>query len=137
MPLYDYACEKCQAQTTAFRKVDERENCPECPRCGGETYKILTAPAVQGDIPGYDCPVTGKWIEGRRAHEENLKRHGCRLRETGESSYTARIRAAEEEKLEKSIDETVERFVDSLPVQKKEQLVAEVEAGLDVNIVRE
>jgi hypothetical protein len=36
------------------------------------------APAVFGDLPGYESPVTGKWIEGRRARREDLKRTGCR-----------------------------------------------------------
>lgn len=40
---------------------------------------------VSSDIAGYDCPVTGKWIDGRRDHRENLKRQGCRNLEVGES----------------------------------------------------
>jgi len=40
---------------------------------------------VASDYEGYQCPVTDKWIEGRYAHKENLKRTGCRLLEPGES----------------------------------------------------
>lgn len=39
---------------------------------------------IAKDYEGYDCPVTGKWIEGRYAHKENLKRQGCRVFEPGE-----------------------------------------------------
>ncbi len=39
---------------------------------------------INPDIAGYDCPVTGKWIDGRKDHRENLKRHNCRLLEPGE-----------------------------------------------------
>ena len=39
---------------------------------------------ISSDAAGYDCPVTGKWIDGRAAHRENLKRTGCRVFEPGE-----------------------------------------------------
>jgi hypothetical protein len=39
---------------------------------------------VVSDINGYTCPVTNKWVEGRAAHRENLKRTGCRVFEPGE-----------------------------------------------------
>ncbi len=44
----------------------------------------LAAPRVMSDYEAYECPVTGKGIEGRRAHKENLKHTGCRLLEKGE-----------------------------------------------------
>ena len=39
---------------------------------------IFDAPTVLTDIPGYQSPVTGKYIEGRVARREDLKRTGCR-----------------------------------------------------------
>lgn len=36
------------------------------------------APAIFDDLPGYESPVNGKWVEGRRARREDLKRTGCR-----------------------------------------------------------
>ena len=42
-------------------------------------------PMVASDYEGYECPVTGRPVEGRAAHRENLKRTGCRLLEKGES----------------------------------------------------
>jgi len=42
-------------------------------------------PVVVGDYGEYDCPITGEPVEGRAAHRENLKKHGCRLLEKGES----------------------------------------------------
>lgn len=36
------------------------------------------APQVFGDLPGYESPASGKWIEGRRARREDFKRTGCR-----------------------------------------------------------
>ena len=34
-------------------------------------------PMVIGDTPGYQSPVTGEWIEGRRARRYDLQKHGC------------------------------------------------------------
>lgn len=56
---------------------------------------------VQGDYEGYVSPASGKYIEGRYQHREDLKRTGCRILETGESrdpgkklidSYNANLR---------------------------------------------
>lgn len=33
---------------------------------------------IQPDLPGYESPVTGEWVEGRKARREDLKRTGCR-----------------------------------------------------------
>ena len=33
---------------------------------------------VLGDLPGYESPVTGKWVEGRAQRREDLKRTGSR-----------------------------------------------------------
>lgn len=37
----------------------------------------LSAPRVFGDLPGYRSPIDGKWIEGRRAREYDLKSNNC------------------------------------------------------------
>lgn len=34
-------------------------------------------PQVIPDTPGYQSPVTGEWIEGRRARRYDLERHNC------------------------------------------------------------
>ena len=37
----------------------------------------VTLPQYTPDTPGYASPITGEWIEGRRARREDLKKHGC------------------------------------------------------------
>lgn len=36
------------------------------------------APTVWDDLPGYQSPVSGLWIEGRRARRDDLARNQCR-----------------------------------------------------------
>lgn len=56
----------------------------------GYTPSPRRGPILLGDYSAYDCPVTGKIVEGRSAHSENLKRQGCRLLEKGESREQGR-----------------------------------------------
>lgn len=96
----------------------------------------LSAPAIVADYPGYSCPVTGRWVEGRRAHEENLARQGCRVLETGETEQAVRESRRVERELDRSVDETVEQFYEALPTDKREALATAVVSGLDVQVAR-
>lgn len=136
MPVYRFKCPTCSTTQELFRKIDARDDLAPCPKCSFAMNRQLSAPAVLGDYAGYSCPITGAWIEGRRAHEENLRKHGCRVLETGEKDEVVRRRAAEEASLDRAVDATVDEFVETLPTVKRERLVAEIEGGLDVQVTR-
>jgi hypothetical protein len=36
------------------------------------------APDIMPDLPGYESPIDGRWIEGRKARREDLKRSNSR-----------------------------------------------------------
>jgi len=57
--------------------------------------RIIEAPAVHTDLPGYTSPIDGRWIEGRRARTEDLKRNGCRPWEGMETERKEAIKRAE------------------------------------------
>lgn len=137
MPIYDFICHECSSITPVFRKIDERNRAELCNICLNEMSRMIAAPRVQTDYAGYTCPITGKWVEGRRAHEENLKRHGCRVYESGETEAAKRAATAADTQFEQMLDNTVEEFVEILPTAKREKLVAEMESGLDVAVVRQ
>lgn len=69
---------------------------------------------VTGDYPGYDCPVTGKWIDGKREHEENLKRHGCRLIEKGEKDAMIKRKKEDAEDLTRRMEHTAAQVANSM-----------------------
>lgn len=54
-----------------FRDPATGEAMPIPPR------KEICAPRITPDTPGYLSPVSGQWIEGRRARREDLKKHDC------------------------------------------------------------
>lgn len=57
------------------------------------------------DTVAYTCPITDRPIEGRYAHRENLKRHDCRILETGESRDCPK-------NVQRSYDEGLSRILD-------------------------
>ena len=65
--------------------------------------------SISSDYEGYECPVTGKWVEGRKAHRDNLKRTGCRLLEPGEKED---VQKNGKKRREAAIDKAVDRAVE-------------------------
>lgn len=77
MPVYEARCSTCGKLHDYFRRIADCLDTPEC--CGTKTEKvILSAPAGHVDLPGYQSPITGEWIEGRAARRNDLAKHGCR-----------------------------------------------------------
>jgi putative FmdB family regulatory protein len=133
--MYEYKCPEGH-RFTRFRKIAEYQAVEKCD-CGAAANRVLSAPMVKGDYPGYECPISGKWIEGRKAHEENLAKHGCRVYESGETQEFMKRKEAEEAAFESRIESTAEEFVEKLPTRKREQLAAEMESGLTATVVRQ
>lgn len=86
--------------------------------------RIISRPAVVADLPGYQSPTTGRWIEGRAARRDDLKRSNARPWEGFEQEKKeAQKRLADREaksdaKLEKVIRETYH----ALPPAKRRAL---------------
>jgi putative FmdB family regulatory protein len=97
VPIYTYACPDCHQQFDLYRTIDAMQQQEACSSCGGIAHKAITAPLIKGDLSGYSCPISGKWIEGRRAHVENLKKHGCRVYEAGETRDFIKSKAKRDE----------------------------------------
>jgi hypothetical protein len=81
-------------------------------------------PMVVPDLPGYESPVTGKWVEGRAARREDLKRTGCRPYEGREAEQKEinRQRAYEDKKLDAVIHDTVAKAYYSFPEKQRKAL---------------
>jgi putative FmdB family regulatory protein len=136
MPLYIYRCETCLCQVQQLRGIAQRDEPNPCPACSKPMSRRITAPVVHTDYPGYSCPISGKWIEGKRAHQENLAEHGCRVLEVGETKQLQERKAAEEAKFDRELDTTVGKLVAAMPAQKRERLAAEMQSGLDMQVSR-
>lgn len=135
MPLYNYRCD-CGKGFTAFRPMAECAFPSPCPLCGALAERTLSAPRIISDLQGYTCPITDKWVEGRRAHEENLRRHDCRVLEPGEKEAAERFRRAEEASLDRAVEATVEQSLASMSSTKLEHLTREIDAGASTTFTR-
>lgn len=135
MPLYEYRC-PVGHKFERFYRMAEDSSVAIC-SCGELAQKQLSAPVVRGDYPGYACPITGTWVEGRRAHEENLARHGCRVLETGEAAQAERVRVGNDRRFEAELDATVERELATMGSEKVARLCNEVADGTTAVYSRE
>lgn len=126
MPLYTFRCGQCGSTATEFRKIAERNDGPECRHGPGamRMQRIIEAPAVQADLPGYTSPIDGRWIEGRRARAEDLKRNGCRPWEGMEAEKKEAERRANE------IDHAHERAVEAAVADVYNGMSAESQRAL-------
>lgn len=98
MPTYDYLCPKCSRRQERFLKlVDLDQVVVRCPHCFAAMDRLISKPMVRGDYEAYNCPITGKLVEGKRAHIENLKRNGCRVLEPGETREAMKRAKADKE----------------------------------------
>lgn len=77
------------------------------------------APAVFADLPGYESPVTGKWVEGRAQRREDLRRTGCRPYEEGERELSIKTRKEDERRSDKAAFESAARAYYSLSPEKR------------------
>lgn len=74
-------------------------------------------PMIARDYEAYECPVTGKMIEGRAAHAENLKRTGCRLLEKGEFEDVKKNgRKEAEARMDAALDKAVDEVAAQLDI---------------------
>lgn len=136
MPIYTYRCSACEKRFDALLPLARYGETQYC-TCGQPAEKQLSAPAVLGDYAGYACPVTGKWIEGRKAHEENLRLHGCRVLEPGETAAASRHADSSEAALDRAVEETTDRFITGLSGDQRAQLASEVMTGASVAVERQ
>ena len=137
MPTYSFECQSCTHIEDRFLRMSDYDVLQVCNECNRPMRRVILAPPmVTGDYPGYECPVTGKWVEGRRAHEENLKRTGCRVLEPGEREQNTLRRRQEEAAFDKAVDETLDAEIAKMPARKLEKLESELRAGADIQTTR-
>lgn len=136
MPIYAYKCPACGGKRDIVKPIAQLDRCERCHSCASIMDRQVVAPMIRPDYAAYDCPITGERIEGRRAHEANLRKHGCRVLEPGESASAAAVARAKEEAFFDSVGETAARIVANMPHEKQERLANELDAGIGLGVER-
>ncbi len=134
MPMYVFRCEDGHTfeRLVPLKEFDKTQLC----ECLTVAHRVIVPVMIGPSYGGYNCPITGKYIEGKAAHEANLKKHGCRVLEAGEAEATEKAREYENKKFEDSVAESAMKFAANLPTRKKEALVAELASGVGTEIVK-
>jgi len=135
MPLYDIRCDYSGKKFERFIKLQDF-SAPIFCACGASARRVISTPMFSIDNTGYSCPVTDKWIGSKHQHAENLRQQGCRVLEPGETTASTKRREADDLALEKAIDNTVEKTIDSWDSDKREKLANELISGLDIAVER-
>lgn len=88
------------------------------PSDGGEPFEVSkdyiaapSGPLVIGDLPSYQSPIDGRWIDGRVARREDLARNNCRPWEGMQQERQEAGRRVDEQRrhMDRKLDETVNR----------------------------
>jgi putative FmdB family regulatory protein len=136
MPIYLYKCPVCSAKRDVVKKIAEIDDPVHCEKCTFAMNRQIVAPMIRPDYAAYNCPITGERIEGRAAHEANLRKHGCRVLDDGEAQAAAAVAKARDEALYDAVGETAARIVANMPYDKQEKLANELDAGVGLGVER-
>lgn len=124
MPMYHYACQ-CGHEETAFRHIADRHAGPEC---HGKMELRIMPTAIHADLPGYQSPVDGRWIEGRAARNEDLKRNHCRPWEglKDERAHADSVKQAADAKFEQAIEAGTHAVLNNMSSEKQHLLKSQM-----------
>lgn len=124
LAFHGYTPGTAEAEEAWARKVDMME-------------RPIRAPMgfVSQDIH-YTSPIDGRLVTSSHARREDLKRSGCIPYEEGMKQDAERKQAESQAALERNIDATVEREIETMPGRKREKLAAELASGADIGIDR-
>jgi len=117
MPIYNYKCGACNKIQETYKSIVDRHNSPTC--CGAQTSLCILPAIVHPDLPGYQSPVTGEWIEGKKARLEDLKKHRCIPYDPGMKQDAARERARIEAREFDKVKESAARAFFSMAPDKQ------------------
>lgn len=134
MPLYDFKCDAGHVFElfVSLENFHKEQYCS----CGAVARRVITAPMFQVEHVEYTCPITDRPILSKKAHEENLRIHGCRVLESGETEEYKSNLKKENDQFDKMIETTVEKEFDKMPSDKKEKLTNELLSGATLEYER-
>lgn len=76
MPLYAYQCPACGGTKDEFRKLAQRNDCPECDSCCVKMQKLLGGHSVIGDFAPYWDDNLQAGIKSKQHRKQVMKEQG-------------------------------------------------------------
>jgi hypothetical protein len=134
MPIYTYKCGLDHEFERFLNLSDYAE--PQFCECGWIGERVFTVPVIRPDLPAYQSPIDGKWVEGRAARKRDLARSGCVPYDDGAKEEAEKDRKLADIKLEKNIEETVGREIYNMSPSKRASLKSELAQGANIEFKR-
>lgn len=127
MPIYDYKCPKGHEfdRFLALKDYTKEQTC----ECGLFARKVIKPTMINCDMQNWDAyksPCSGKLITSYKQRKEDMEKHGCVDYDSGVRQDGINNQKRIDAKIEKSVDETVEKAFDAMPLRKKEKLETEL-----------
>lgn len=139
MPIYEYLCPEQHLSTRACR-VSQHQPFIDCSRCGRLAAQRIGAPILvkaQSDCR-YDSPIDGTPITSHAQRIEDMKRHNCIEYEPGMKQDQERRVAEDDAKLDRSIEQHVERVIEKMPTKQRNKLASDIlDKGETIEHVRQ
>lgn len=127
MPVYVFTCDKGH-QFDRFLKL-ANYNDPQTCECGLLAKRKIVPTMLNCDIAPWDAyvsPATGNLITSYQERKADMKASGCVDYEPSMKKVQNQQAKDEDRKLDKAVDETVERAFEAMPSKKKESLEQEL-----------
>jgi len=137
MPVYVFECEYGHRFDKILKLKDY--NTPQKCECGKDAFRKTVPTMLSPDIAPWDAyvsPASGRYITSYKQRRQDMKETGCVDYEPSMRKEQKRKQHEADLKLEKAIEQTVEREFDSMTSEKKERLTNELSAGADLTYTR-
>lgn len=137
MPIYTYRC-KNGHQFDRFLKLAEYRD-PQTCDCGAESEKKIMPTMINCDMQPWDryiSPVSGKPITSYKERKKDMDAHGCVDYEPSLRKHNTNHMKTEEAKLEKKMDDYVEKSIHEMSSRKREKLESELKSGANITYER-
>lgn len=134
MPVYEFKCPDGHKFDKYLRLEDYKAH--QTCECGKPAQKIFSPPMIINSFESYESPIDGSPITTMAKRREDLARSECIPYEVGmRQDADARVKEGER-KLEKQVDQTVDKLLYEMPTIKREKLESELRSGAEINYER-
>ena len=137
MPIYTYVCDNGH-QFDRFLKLKDYRELQTCD-CGAASKKKIMPTMINCDMQPWDryiSPVSGKPITSYKERNKDMEEHGCVDYDPGVRTDTTSHMKREDAKLEKKMDDFVEKSIQEMPVRKREKLESVLDSGANISYER-
>ena len=142
MPTYTYYCDVCDLHYEKVKSIKSITNWDTC-ECGEIVYQKLIYPPIvvipehmRWNSKAYMSPIDGTPILNKKQRIEDMARSNCMEYEPGMREDVDRRVKEDDLRLDKLVDETVEKEIEAMPAIKRERLENEMARGLTAEPVR-